>query len=77
MKKTLSAIFTTILLYGCDKPCIESRGIEGAGLTITFFQLFAFNFTTNNTRPIRQKAEVTSWAGPVVSFWFLVIINIT
>lgn len=39
--KTLFVItiigFITIILSGCTKPCIESRGIEGAGLTIHFF----------------------------------------
>lgn len=42
MKKIPLLMFITTLLYGCGKPCIESRGIEGAGLTITFFN------TTNN-----------------------------
>ena len=32
-------MFITTLLYGCGKPCIESRGIDGAGLTITFFHI--------------------------------------
>ena len=39
MKKILLVILITTLLYGCGKPCIESRGIEGAGLTITFFHI--------------------------------------
>jgi hypothetical protein len=37
MKKLLISTLFMILLFGCGKPCIESRGIEGAGLTITFF----------------------------------------
>ena len=37
MKKLLLLVFSIILLFSCGKPCIESRGIEGAGLTITFF----------------------------------------
>ncbi len=37
MKKILLALYITNLLYGCGKPCFETRGIEGAGLTITFF----------------------------------------
>ncbi len=37
MKKILLFVFLIILLSSCGKPCIESRGIEGAGLTITFF----------------------------------------
>ena len=42
MKKILLSTFSIILLFSCGKPCIESRGIEGAGLTITFFR------TSNN-----------------------------
>lgn len=41
MKKYLPVapfLFITLSLFiSCGKPCIESRGIEGAGLTITFF----------------------------------------
>jgi hypothetical protein len=45
--KTLSSLlslsaFLVIFSTTCSKPCIESRGIEGAGLTISFF-----NTTTN------------------------------
>jgi hypothetical protein len=41
-KNLLSIFFITTLFIGCGKPCFETRGIEGAGLTITFFH------TTNN-----------------------------
>lgn len=37
MKKILFGIFIIALISACVKPCIEPRGIEGAGLTITFF----------------------------------------
>ena len=30
-------IILIVLFISCGKPCIESRGIEGAGLTISFF----------------------------------------
>ena len=40
MKKKVAAIFMSLIaISGCIKPCIESRGIEGAGLTITFFSI--------------------------------------
>lgn len=39
MKKILLALFTATLLCECGKPCFETRGIEGAGLTITFFHI--------------------------------------
>ena len=39
MKKILPVLIFAILFWGCGKPCIESRGIEGAGLTITFFHI--------------------------------------
>lgn len=39
MRKVLFALLTPIFFYGCGKPCIEPRGIEGAGLTITFFNI--------------------------------------
>lgn len=35
--KKITIVTLLFLFLGCDKPCIESRGIEGAGLTITFF----------------------------------------
>lgn len=37
MKKLFLIVFITTLLYRCGKPCFETRGIEGAGLAITFF----------------------------------------
>ena len=37
MKIFFYFVFITITFSYCGKPCIESRGIEGAGLTITFF----------------------------------------
>jgi len=37
MKFFFYFVFITITFSYCGKPCIESRGIEGAGLTITFF----------------------------------------
>lgn len=40
MNKLLSTIIFicfAIIHFSCVKPCIEPRGIEGAGLTITFF----------------------------------------
>lgn len=36
MKKIL-ILACFFILSNCGKPCIEPRGIEGAGLTITFF----------------------------------------
>jgi hypothetical protein len=38
----LFTFFFSLLFISCGKPCIESRGIEGAGLTISFFN------TSNN-----------------------------
>lgn len=38
MKTKFRFLVILILLFiSCGKPCIESRGIEGAGLTIIFF----------------------------------------
>lgn len=37
MKKIFITVIIPIYLSGCIKLCIEPRGIEGAGLTITFF----------------------------------------
>jgi hypothetical protein len=37
MQKLLCLFIIFILHAGCGKPCVEPRGIEGAGLTITFF----------------------------------------
>ncbi len=39
MKKNIFLILITLCSLNCGKPCIESRGIEGAGLTITFFHI--------------------------------------
>ncbi len=39
MKEIFIAVLIIILFCRCGKPCIEPRGIEGAGLTITFFSI--------------------------------------
>jgi hypothetical protein len=36
MKSILTFVITILLLVSCRKPCEEVRGIEGAGLNITF-----------------------------------------
>ncbi|MFY7839192.1 MAG: hypothetical protein ACOVP7_02900 [Lacibacter sp.] len=42
MKKTILICLALLFLFNqCGKICIESRGIEGAGLTITFFNTAA------------------------------------
>lgn len=37
MRKIYLFAILLIFLFSCLNPCLESRGIEGAGLTITFF----------------------------------------
>lgn len=37
MQKLLSLFILFLSVIGCGKICVEPRGIEGAGLTITFF----------------------------------------
>ncbi|CAN5762315.1 hypothetical protein BH11BAC3_BH11BAC3_13170 [soil metagenome] len=36
-KNNVAIILLLIVIAGCNRPCVEPRGIEGAGLNITFF----------------------------------------
>ena len=46
---------SVVLFISCGKPCIESRGIEGAGLTITFFN------TANNEYFYPENTSLSSY----------------
>ena len=56
MKKTnVIIIGLSLLICSCTKPCIEPRGIEGAGLTISFFN------TTNNEYFYLENARLSPY----------------
>jgi hypothetical protein len=56
MKKTnVIIIGLSILISSCTKPCVEPRGIEGAGLTISFFN------TTNNEYFYPENANLSPY----------------